>query len=177
MQDEAASGPTIFWEDFEPGAVREFGRYEVTADEIKDYAGQFDPQPMHLDEDAAASSMLGGLAASGWHNCAMLMRMMCDGFMLDTDSWGAPGVDVCKWLRPVRPGDVLSVRRTVLDRKASQSRPGMGVVRFRWEMRNQDGETVMMMENPIMFGRRTPGGPDGDPASRPPDGDPASGAT
>ncbi|MEO1199905.1 MAG: MaoC family dehydratase [Pseudomonadota bacterium] len=146
--------PNIFFEDFEPGAEWTFGAYEVTAGEIVDYAEQFDPQPMHLDAKAARDSMLGGLAASGWHSCAMLMRMMCDAFMLDAASWGSPGIDSCKWLRPVRPGDVLTCKRTILEAKPSRSRPDMGVVQFRWEVSNQAGEKVLVMENPIMFGRR-----------------------
>ncbi len=158
--------PHIFFEDFEPGAEWVFGAYEVTAEEIIAFATEFDPQPMHLSAEAGEASLLGGLGASGWHSCAILMRMMCDAFVLDAASWGAPGVDSCKWLRPVLAGDVLSCRRTVLAAKPSRSRPEMGVVQFRWEMMNQRGETVMVMENPMMFGRKAAGrGAARDPSS------------
>src|SRR5829696_8294868 len=97
--------PRYYWEDFVLGAVDEFGPRTVTREEIIAFASEFDPQPMHLDEEAARGTMLGGLAASGWHTCAIFMRMISDWFVLDSASWGGPGVDELKWLRPVRPGD------------------------------------------------------------------------
>jgi acyl dehydratase len=96
-------GKQLFFEDFPQGARLEFGHYPVTKEEVISFARAYDPQPFHLDEDAAARSMLGGLAASGWHTCAIAMRLVCDGFLNITDGRGAPGIDEVKWLKPVRP--------------------------------------------------------------------------
>lgn len=151
--------PKYYWEDFRVGETVEFGGREVTREEIIEFASEYDPQPFHLDEEAARQSLLGGLAASGWHTCALAMRMMCDGFILDSASMGAPGVDEVRWRKPVYAGDVLSVRRTCLDRRVSNSRPGMGLTRFSYEIMNQKGETVMTMVCWAMYGRRHPGAP------------------
>lgn len=145
------------FEDFVPGEITTFGAYEVTRDEIVAYAAEFDPQPFHLDEEAGRASLLGGLAASGWHTCAILMRIIFDHFMDGSTSLGSPGIDEVKWLRPVFPGDVLSVRREILEARASASRPDRGMVRFRFEMLNQRQEVVMIQTNPILFGRRLEG--------------------
>src|ERR1700733_6447947 len=102
--------PKFHWEDFTVGQTAEYGPLDVTADEIKAFAAEFDPQPMHLDEEAARASMVGGLCASGWHTCAMMMRIIADGFVLESASMGASGCDEVKWLAPVRPGDRLRVR-------------------------------------------------------------------
>src|SRR5271170_789572 len=100
----------LHFEDFAIGRTESYGAYRVTREEIVAYARQFDPQPMHLDEEAAKRSLLGGLAASGWHNCAILARLLNDGFIKDTAIMGAPGIDEMKWLVPVRPNDVLTLR-------------------------------------------------------------------
>jgi acyl dehydratase len=150
MSDEKV----LFFEDFPPGSVLEFGSYPVTKEEIVDFATAFDPQIFHLDEKAAQRSMLGGLAASGWHTCAILMRLNCDGFLNITDGRGAPGIDEVKWLKPVRPGAVLSVRAEVLSSRVSQSRPSIGLVLFRYDLRDQDGVVVMSQTNSVMIGRR-----------------------
>lgn len=149
--------PRIHWEDFVAGSVAEFGPRLVTREEILAFATEFDPQPFHLDEAAAKATLLGGLSASGWHTCAMLMRIMCDGFLLDSTSMGSPGVEEVKWLAPVRPGDRLTVRRTVLETRTSQSRPEMGLVRFLFELFNADGVRVMTLACTNMFARRAPG--------------------
>ena len=149
--------PRLHWEDLTPGSVEEYGPRLVTREEIIAFAAEFDPQPMHLDEDAARHTMLGGLGASGWHSCAIVMRMMADGFLLDSTSMGSPGVEETRWLRPVRPGDRLTLRRTVLDARPSNSRPDRGFVRFLFELSNQDGAVVMTLTCTIIFGRRTPG--------------------
>ena len=94
----------LYFEDFQPGAVNEYGPRLVSREEIIAFAAEFDPQPMHLDEEAARASMLGGLAASGWHTCCMMMRMVADGFVLNSASMGAPGIDEVRWLAPLRPG-------------------------------------------------------------------------
>jgi acyl dehydratase len=148
--------PRMHFEDFVPGTVTTYGSYAVTRQEIVSFASQFDPQPMHLDEAAAAGTLLGGLGASGWHVCAMLMRMLADNVLSDSAGIGAPGIDEVRWLKPVRPGDVLGVRQTVLDAKASRSLPDRGFVRFRFEVLNGAGEVVMEQSNSIMFRRRAP---------------------
>jgi acyl dehydratase len=144
----------LYWEDFLVGSVAEFGSRLVTREEIIAFAAEFDPQPTHMDEEFARSTMLGGLAASGWHTCAIEMRMIVDGFMGDSDSMGSPGIDEVRWLKPVRPGDRLTLRRTILEARPLRSRPEWGLVRFRFELINQAGETVMRQENVNMFGRR-----------------------
>lgn len=149
--------PYPAFEDFVPGEITTFGAYEVTRDEVIAFASEFDPQPFHLDEEAGKASLLGGLAASGWHSCSILMRMMFDHFMDGSTSLGSPGIDEVKWLRPVFPGDVLSVRREILDARASSSKPDRGVVRFRFQLMNQKGEVVMEQTNPIFFARRMVG--------------------
>jgi acyl dehydratase len=119
----------------------------VTREEVIAFALEFDPQPMHLDETVAAASLLGGIAASGWHSCAMLMRMICDGFLLDTASMGSPGLKEVRWLKPVMPGDVLDATWTVRDARLSVSRPGCGIVSIVYEVTRQaDGESVMTWE-------------------------------
>jgi len=135
----------LYFEDFPVGDVSTFGAYEVTLQEIKAFAGEFDPQPFHLDEEAGARSIAGALSASGWHTTAMCMRMMYDGYIGTAASMGSPGVDEVKWLKPVFPGDILSMRRTTLDARISASRPEMGIIRSRWEVLNQDGVIKLEM--------------------------------
>ncbi|MCX7317517.1 MAG: MaoC family dehydratase [Hyphomicrobiales bacterium] len=150
--------PRLTFEDFKPGTAMTYGRYAVTLDEIRAYASEYDPQPMHLDAVAAQRSLLGGLAASGWHSCCMMMRMLTDSFLINTSCMGAPGVDEVRWLKPVYPGDVLTVRHTVLSSKVSQSKPDRGFVSFHFEMLNQNGDVVLDQRNAIMFGLRDHGG-------------------
>jgi acyl dehydratase len=149
--------PKRYFEDFSVGQVAELGPRLVTREEIVTFAGQFDPQPMHLDDEAAKHSMLGGLAASGWHTCAIMMRMIVDDFLADVASMGAPGIDEVKWLKPVRPGDRLTVRGTVQGVRASQSKPDRGFVSLLWEVTNDRGELVMTLACPQMIERRTVG--------------------
>ena len=151
--------PKYYWEDFSVGETVEFGRKLVTKEEILEFASEFDPQPFHLDEEAAEQSILGGLCASGWHSCAMMMRMMCDGYILESASLGAPGVEEVRWRKPVYVNDILRARRTCLESRASKSRPEMGLTKFRTEMLNQMDEVVMTMEGWAMYGRRHPGAP------------------
>jgi acyl dehydratase len=148
--------PKLHWEDFIAGQVAEYGPQTVTAEDIKAFAAEFDPQPMHLDEDAARQSLVGGLCASGWHTCAIMMRIVADGFILDSSSMGATGCEEIKWLAPVRPGDRLRVRMEVLATRASASRPDMGFVNARLDMLNADGVRVMTLTPRLMFGRRPP---------------------
>jgi acyl dehydratase len=146
--------PKLHFEDFVPGRVIEHGPRRVTREEIVAFAAEFDPQPMHLDEQAARATMLGGLCASGWHACGILMRMCTDSFVLNSSSMGAPGVDEVKWLHPIRPDDQLTLRATVLDTRVSNSRPEMGFVRFQFELFNAAGERVMSLTTSLMMGRR-----------------------
>jgi acyl dehydratase len=144
----------MWWEDFKVGDSAEMGKHRFTEDEIIAFARQFDPQPFHTDPQAAARSAFGGLIASGWHTCAIGMRLMVEDYVSRTVSLGSPGVDEIRWLKPVRPGDTLTYRRTVLESRASASRPGVGLVKQRWEAANQRGELVHSMEGWGMFGRR-----------------------
>jgi acyl dehydratase len=148
------TGKTWAFEDFVEGGTIDLGRKTVTAEEIVEFATEFDPQPMHLDEAAGKASILGGLSASGWHSCAIFMRLICDAFLLDSTSQGAPGVDRIKWKRPVLAGDQLTGQTTVLAKRVSKSRPAIGLVTMRSELINQRGESVFELENTVMFLRR-----------------------
>ncbi|MGU9981234.1 MaoC family dehydratase [Phreatobacter sp. HK31-P] len=149
--------PYPAFEDFVPGTVTTFGAYEVTREDVIAFAAEFDPQPFHLDEEAGKASLLGGLAASGWHTCSILMRLMFDHFIHGSTSIGSPGIDEVKWLKPVFPGDVLSARCEILEVKPSASKPDRGMVRFRFDLMNQKGEVVVVQTNPIFFARRMAG--------------------
>ena len=144
----------LHWEDFTAGSVACYGPRIITREEILAFAAEFDPQPMHADEEAARATMLGGLAASGWHTCALSMRMMADGFVLKSAAMGSPGVEEVRWLKPVRPGDSLTLRATVVEMRPSGSRPGMGLVKFRYEMLNQANDCVMTLVSTAMIARR-----------------------
>jgi acyl dehydratase len=148
--------PHLSFEDFEPGQVYELGSTVVTEDAIVDFARQFDPQPFHVDPEAATDSVFGGLIASGWHTGAMWMRLYVDSLLGGGSGQGSSGIEELRWLAPVRPGDTLSGRLIVLEATASESHPGRGTVRIRGEMVNQDGVTVMSMTSRGRFGRRSP---------------------
>jgi len=146
--------PKLYFEDFQPGSTMEYGPRLVSREEIVAFAAEFDPQPMHLDEEAARASMLGGLAASGWHTCCLLMRMAADGFILNSASMGAPGVDEVKWLKPLRPGTRITLRVNVLESRVSNSRPEMGFVKVRMEILDDEHAPLMELLNSFMIGRR-----------------------
>lgn len=147
-------GMPRYLEDFRPGDVIELGEFSLAKDEIIAFAKRFDPQPFHVDEEAAKATHFGGLIASGWHTVSALMRLMVDGYIKTTVSFGSPGIDEIRWLRPVRPGDVLRGRGVVLDVVPSRSKPDRGHTRIRYEVENQSGETVMTMVGLGIFGRR-----------------------
>jgi acyl dehydratase len=126
----------------------------VSREEIIAFATEFDPQPMHLDDEAANASMLKGLSGSGWHLCAIVMRMMFDGFIGRTASLGSPGVNEMRWLAPFRPGDDLTLDVDVADERVSQSRPTTGIVTFKCRVRNAAGQVLCQMESPIIVQRR-----------------------
>ncbi len=145
-----------YWEDFYPGQVREGGAITVSAAQIIEFAKKYDPQPFHVDPEQAKESSFGELVASGWHTASMCMRMMCDLYLLESAGMGSPGIDELRWVKPVRPGDTLRLKVTVLETRASASRPDMGITRSRFEVYNQRGELVMHMAGLGMIRRRNP---------------------
>ena len=149
--------PKLHWEDFKIGDVTVYGPRLLTREEIVAFAAEFDPQPAHLDEAAAAATLHGGLAGSGWHSCALMMRMMADGFLLNSTSMGAPGVEEVRWLMPLRPGTQVRLRTTVLETRSSKSRPEMGLTRIRYDLLDDAGAVVTTMTSTMMLGRRSPG--------------------
>lgn len=146
----------LHFEDFLVGAVAIFGPRRITREEIIAFAKEFDPQPFHLDDEAARNTMLGGLCASGWHTCGIMMRIIADGYIVNSSSMGAPGIDELRWKKPVRPGDDLRVRRTILDKRVSISRPEMGLIRVRFEVLNQADECVLLAHATNLFALRDP---------------------
>ncbi|WP_213773272.1 MaoC family dehydratase [Bradyrhizobium sp. dw_78] len=145
---------TLTFEDFKPGHLGTFGPRHVTREEILAFAAEFDPQPMHLDEEAARHSMLKGLSGSGWHLGSIMMRMMCDGFIGRAASLGSPGINELRWLAPFRPGDDLTLDVEVTEARLSRSRPETGIVTFKCMMRNAAGQVLCEMVSPILIGRR-----------------------
>ncbi|MET0969993.1 MAG: MaoC family dehydratase [Tardiphaga sp.] len=145
---------TMTFEDFAPGPMGSYGPRHITREEIVAFAREYDPQPMHLDEDAANASLLKGLAGSGWHMGSLMMRMLCDGFLLDTAFLGSLGVNEMKWLAPFRPGDDLMLDVEVLEARGSKSRPTSGVVTLKCSMRNATGRAIAEMVMAIMVDRR-----------------------
>lgn len=151
--------PKLYWEDFQPGAVAVYGPRLVTREEIIAFAAEFDPQPMHLDEAAASATMLGGLGASVWHTCGLMMRILVDGLFGNAASMGAPGVDEVRWLKPLRPGTEIRVRTITLETRPSSSRPERGFVKFRFEVIDGQDEVLMDLVCSQMLVRREPGVP------------------
>ncbi|MBW8316031.1 MAG: MaoC family dehydratase [Thiobacillus sp.] len=147
----------IWWEDLEIGQVRDLGSLSPTKEEIIAFASQFDPQPFHLSEEGGKASVFGALSASGWHTCAMAMRLMVTNFLHETSSLGSPGLESLKWTKPVYPGDVLRLQHTITEKRPMSKRPDVGLVRTVWEMFNQHGDKVLHMEGYGMFRRREPG--------------------
>ena len=154
-----SDGARTLWyvDDFYPGQQIDLGERHVTEAEIVAFARDFDPQSFHVDADAAAQSIYGGVIASGWHTCSIMMRMVVDKLMSSSASMGSPGLDGVRWLAPVRAGDTLNVHYQTVKVKASSSKPDRGVVWSKWVAINQHGETVCTVEGMGMFGRR-PGG-------------------
>ncbi|MBU1315074.1 MAG: MaoC family dehydratase [Alphaproteobacteria bacterium] len=148
--------PRYYFEDFTSGRSLPLAVRTVSAEEIVAFASEFDPQPMHLSEEAGKASILGGLSASGWHTASLFMRMMFDGWLSETASEGSPGIEFMEWKKPVLAGDTLSGTSTVSECRLLRSRPGIGLVKFLHEVRNQNGVAVMRGENPIMIRLRTP---------------------
>jgi acyl dehydratase len=145
-----------YFEDYVPSAVFEYGQIAVTEAEIVEFARRFDPQYLHVDIERAVQGPFGGLIASGWHTAAMMMGLIVDNFLPTSTSLGSPGIDELRWLRPVRPGDVLSVRLSVLEATRSRSKPDRGVVRTLCEVLNQDREVVMSLRAMNIIACRSP---------------------
>lgn len=146
--------PKWYFEDFEVGKIIEVGSRTVTEAEIISFATQFDPQPFHVSHDAAAQSIYGGIIASGWHTCSVMMRLVVDGFLQQAASLGSPGVDEVRWLKPVRGGDTLTVTTTAVDARPSASKTDRGVIHTLWQATNQHGELVATVKGMGMFLRR-----------------------
>jgi len=145
-----------YWEDIVDGQTVPLDSASLSREQIVAFASEFDPQPFHLDEAEGRASVLGSLAASGWHSCAMLMRMMVDGYLGRTAGMGSPGIEELRWLKPVLAGETLIGRMTVKDKRASKSRPEMGLVTMRWEMLNVAGEAKLDMTGITLVRVRTP---------------------
>ncbi|ATQ77518.1 dehydratase [Massilia violaceinigra] len=145
---------TWYFEDFFVGQEIPVGSRTVTEEEIIAFATQFDPQPFHVDHDAATASIFGSVIASGWHTCSMMMRMVVDSVLGTSSSMGSPGLDKVRWPQPVRAGDTLTVSYITTALKPSGSRPDRGVVWSTWQAVNQHGEVACTIEGMGMFGRR-----------------------
>lgn len=144
-----------YLEDYQVGQRSSFGSYQVTREEVVDFASKYDPQPFHLDDAAAAQTYFGRLSASGWHTCAMTMRMLVDNIAQEKSAGlGSPGLDELRWLKPVYPGDTLRVEVEVIEVRPSQSRPEMGSTKNRVTVLNQHGEPVMTMTSIGLVRRR-----------------------
>ena len=143
-----------YFEDYVVGSIHEFGPIAVTEEEVISFARRYDPQPFHIDPTAAKNPHFGGLIASGWLTAGLMMRLLVDNVVSGVASLGSPGVNELRWLKPVRPGDVLRIRVTVLEATPSRSRSDRGMVRSLVEVLNQDGEVVMSMKPMNIIRRR-----------------------
>ena len=146
MTDTIATAVPRYFEDYIAGTTQEFGSIEVEQAEVLSFAQRFDPQTFHTDPQAAKESIYGGLIASGWHTASLMMRMVVDHYLASSSSLGSPGVDELRWLKPVRPGDTLSIRATIVEATRSRSKPDRGLVRTLIEVLNQDREVVMSLK-------------------------------
>jgi len=148
----------LYYEDLEIGATRRYGRYDVTREEVIEFAGKYDPQPFHLSDDAAAQTHFGRLSASGWHTCSMTMAMMVADLAIEPRAMlGAIGIDELRWLHPVFPGDTLTYEMELLDKRLSKSKPGIGILNLRMTTYNQDDRPVLSMRPITMIRTRGDG--------------------
>ena len=151
----------LYFEDLQIGSMQYFGSYDVTREEVIEFAGKYDPQPFHLDDEAAAATYFGRLSASGWHTGAMMMRMMVDNMKENQQAGlGSPGIEDLRWLKPVYPGDTLRCETEVLEKRRSRSRPEMGSFKSRATVYNQDDVAVMSMVSTGLIRTRDPNGSD-----------------
>ena len=145
----------LYWEDMEIGRQTEFGHYDVTREEVLEFAQKYDPQPFHLSDEAAARTHFGRIAASGWHTAAMTMRTIVDAMAKQPQAGlGSPGIDNLRWLRPVYPGDRLTMRGTIVDKVPSRSKPNLGTIRTETVVSNQDHVDVMRFTSIVLMQRR-----------------------
>lgn len=144
--DQPPRAASRYFEDYPPGTVLTFGSVRVDEAEVVEFGRRYDPQPFHVDAEAAAAGPFGGLIASGWHTGSLMMRMLVEHYLSAETSLGSPGIDELRWLVPVRPGDTLSLRVTILEARRSQSKPDRGAVRSLIEVLNQRGDVVMSMK-------------------------------
>ena len=151
----------ISYEDLEVGSREEVGTHIFTVEEIREFAERFDPQPFHVDDAAAQASPFGGLIASGWHTCSVMMGMLVRNVLNGSTSLGSPGVEEIRWLKPVRPGDALRMFNSVLAKRISKSLPDRGIVTTLWEGIDQAGDTVITVRANVLFGLRHPQGTEG----------------
>lgn len=150
----------LYFEDLEIGSTQKFGHYEVTREEVIEFAGKYDPQAFHLDDDAAAATHFGRLSASGWHTCSMTMAMMVANMKVNKQAGlGSPGVDQLRWKKPVYPGDTLRVETTLIEKRRSKSRPEMGIFKSTQKTINQDGDVVLEMTSNGLIKVRDPDAP------------------
>jgi acyl dehydratase len=143
-----------YFEDYIAGSVHEYGSIAAEQEEIISFAKRFDPQVFHTDPERAKKTIFEGLIASGWHTCGLMMRLFSDHFLSKVASLGSPGIDELRWNKPVRPGDELSIRVTVLETKRSRSKPDRGIVHSLIEVMNQNGDVVMSMKAVNLFSCR-----------------------
>ncbi len=149
-----------YFEDIELGRTACFGHYDVTREEVVDFASKYDPQPFHLDDAAAAATHFGRLSASGWHTCAMTMSMLVENLKANRQAGlGSPGIDQLRWIKPVFPGDTLRCESTVVEKRRSKSRPDMGIFKSKLTVFNQDDEPVMSMISNGLIQVRDPDAP------------------
>lgn len=146
--------PHYDWEDLTPGFTFMTKSRHVSKEEIIEFASEYDPQPFHLDEEAAKGSILGGLCASGWHSCCIAMRLVADDFYPHCTPLGSPGIEETRWKRPLFAGESVSVTLEVTESRASKSRPDLGLTRFLWTMKNEAGDIIMTSDCWVMLARR-----------------------
>ena len=145
----------LYWEDIEVGSEREFGTYQVTREEVLEFARKYDPQPFHLSDEAAAKTHFGKIAASGWHTAAMTMRVIVDALTREPQAGlGSPGVDDLRWTKPVYPGDTLTMHGKIVEKTPSRSKPELGTIRTQTVVTNQDGVDVMRFTSIVLMRRR-----------------------
>lgn len=148
----------LYWEDLEIGTDSLFGHYDVTREEVLEFAHKYDPQPFHISDEAAAKTHFGRIAASGWHTAAMTMRVIVDALTREPQAGlGSPGVDELRWLRPVYPGDRLTVRGRIVDKTPSRSKPNLGTIRTETTVTNQHDVAVMRLTSIVLMQRRPAG--------------------
>ena len=148
----------LYWEDLEVGTTTIFGKYDVTREEVLEFARKYDPQPFHLSDEAAAATHFGRIAASGWHTAAMTMRVTVDALSRQPQAGlGSPGIDDLRWLKPVYPGDTLTMRGEIIDKTPSRSKADIGTIRTRTTVTNQDSVDVMRFTSIVMMRRRPSG--------------------